>query len=162
MTNAAAFCCQRTRLCCSSHPRCSASCSPTADGRAEMMSTHSVGRHMQGTPLLRWRSDGPGLEQCIGSYTDGSRCRPSQHGDQATRPRRPETLVAGQFFRREVRVRASACLAGMLSSLERKTACSLAEHALGRRARRCKQVYLEHRGSSPLDERKQLYKVRDR
>ena len=31
------------------------------------MSTYSVGRHMQGTPLLRWRSDGPGLGQCIGS-----------------------------------------------------------------------------------------------
>ncbi len=56
------------------------------------MSTHSVGRHMQGTPLLRWRSDGPGLGQCIGSQPDGSQCRSSQHGDQATRPRRLETL----------------------------------------------------------------------
>jgi DDE superfamily endonuclease len=38
-------------------------------------------------------------------------------------------LVAGRFFRREVRVRARACLGGMLSGLERKTAWSLAEHA---------------------------------
>jgi SRSO17 transposase len=38
-------------------------------------------------------------------------------------------LVAGRFFRREVRVRARACLAGMLSGLERKTSWSLAEHA---------------------------------
>ena len=38
-------------------------------------------------------------------------------------------LVAGRFFRREVRVRARACLAGMLSGLERKTGWSLAEHA---------------------------------
>jgi hypothetical protein len=30
-------------------------------------------------------------------------------------------LVAGRFFRREVRVRARACLSGMLSGLERKT-----------------------------------------
>jgi hypothetical protein len=30
-------------------------------------------------------------------------------------------LVAGRFFRREVRVRARACVAGMLSGLERKT-----------------------------------------
>lgn len=38
-------------------------------------------------------------------------------------------LVAGRFFRREVRVHARACLAGMLSGLERKTSWSLAEHA---------------------------------
>jgi SRSO17 transposase len=38
-------------------------------------------------------------------------------------------LVAGRFFRREVRVRARACLAGMLSGLERRTGWSLAEHA---------------------------------
>jgi SRSO17 transposase len=38
-------------------------------------------------------------------------------------------LVAGRFFRREVRVRARACLAGMLAGLERKTGWSLAEHA---------------------------------
>ena len=38
-------------------------------------------------------------------------------------------LVAGRFFRREVRVRARACLAGMLSGLDRKTGWSLAEHA---------------------------------
>ncbi len=38
-------------------------------------------------------------------------------------------LVAGRFFRREVRIRARACLAGMLSGLERKTGWSLAEHA---------------------------------
>jgi hypothetical protein len=38
-------------------------------------------------------------------------------------------LVAGRFFRREVRVRARACLGGMLSGLERKTGWSLAEHA---------------------------------
>jgi SRSO17 transposase len=38
-------------------------------------------------------------------------------------------LVAGRFFRREVRARARACLAGMLSGLERKTSWSLAEHA---------------------------------
>jgi hypothetical protein len=38
-------------------------------------------------------------------------------------------LVAGRFFRREVRVRARACLAGMLSGLERKTGWSLAEYA---------------------------------
>lgn len=38
-------------------------------------------------------------------------------------------LVAGRFFRREVRLRARACLAGMLSGLERKTGWSLAEHA---------------------------------
>jgi SRSO17 transposase len=38
-------------------------------------------------------------------------------------------LVAGRFRRREVRVRARACLAGMLSGLERKTGWSLAEHA---------------------------------
>jgi SRSO17 transposase len=37
-------------------------------------------------------------------------------------------LVAGRFFRREVRARARACLAGMLSGLERKTGWSLAEH----------------------------------
>ncbi len=39
------------------------------------MSTHSVGRHMQGMPLLRWRSDGPGLGQCIGSQPDSRRLR---------------------------------------------------------------------------------------
>jgi hypothetical protein len=38
-------------------------------------------------------------------------------------------LVAGRFFRREVRVRARACLGGMLSGLERKTSWSLAGHA---------------------------------
>ena len=38
-------------------------------------------------------------------------------------------MVAGRFFRREVRVRARACLGGMLSGLERKTSWSLAEHA---------------------------------
>ncbi len=38
-------------------------------------------------------------------------------------------LVAGRFFRREVRARARACVAGMLSGLERKTGWSLAEHA---------------------------------
>jgi hypothetical protein len=38
-------------------------------------------------------------------------------------------LVAGRFFRREVRVRARACLAGMLSGQERKTGWSLAEYA---------------------------------
>jgi hypothetical protein len=38
-------------------------------------------------------------------------------------------LVASRFFRREVRVRAWACLGGMLSGLERKTSWSLAEHA---------------------------------
>jgi SRSO17 transposase len=38
-------------------------------------------------------------------------------------------LVAGRFFRREVRLRARACVAGMLSGLERKTSWSLAEHA---------------------------------
>src|SRR5580700_7327326 len=38
-------------------------------------------------------------------------------------------LVAGRFFRREVRVRARACLGGMLSGLGRKTSWSLAEHA---------------------------------
>ena len=38
-------------------------------------------------------------------------------------------LVAGRFFRREVRLRALVCVAGMLSGLERKTGWSLAEHA---------------------------------
>jgi len=38
-------------------------------------------------------------------------------------------LVAGRFFRHEVRVRARACVTGMLSGLERKTGWSLAEHA---------------------------------
>lgn len=38
-------------------------------------------------------------------------------------------LVAARFRRREVRVRARACLTGMLSGLERKTGWSLAEHA---------------------------------
>jgi hypothetical protein len=38
-------------------------------------------------------------------------------------------LVAGRFFRREVRLRARACVAGMLSGLERKTGWSLAELA---------------------------------
>lgn len=38
-------------------------------------------------------------------------------------------LVAGRFFRRKVRARARACLAGMFSGLERKTSWSLAEHA---------------------------------
>jgi hypothetical protein len=38
-------------------------------------------------------------------------------------------LVAGRFRRWEVRVRARACLAGMLPGLERKTGWSLAEHA---------------------------------
>jgi SRSO17 transposase len=38
-------------------------------------------------------------------------------------------LVAGRFFRRGVRFRARACLAGMLSGLERKTGWSLAGHA---------------------------------
>ena len=38
-------------------------------------------------------------------------------------------LVAGRSFRREVRARARACVAGMLSGLERKTGWSLAEHA---------------------------------
>jgi len=38
-------------------------------------------------------------------------------------------LVAGRFFRREVRLRARVCVAGMLSGLERKTGWSLAEHA---------------------------------
>jgi hypothetical protein len=38
-------------------------------------------------------------------------------------------LVAGRFFRREVRARARACVAGMLPGLERKTGWSLAEHA---------------------------------
>jgi SRSO17 transposase len=37
--------------------------------------------------------------------------------------------VAGRFRRREARVRARACIAGMLSGLERKTGWSLAEHA---------------------------------
>lgn len=37
--------------------------------------------------------------------------------------------VAGRFGRREVRVRARACVAGMLSGLDRKTGWSLAEHA---------------------------------
>jgi SRSO17 transposase len=37
-------------------------------------------------------------------------------------------LVAGWFFRREVRVRARAFVAGMLSRLERKTGWSLAEY----------------------------------
>jgi SRSO17 transposase len=36
-------------------------------------------------------------------------------------------LVAGRFFRREVRAR--SCLGGMLSGLERKASWSLAEHA---------------------------------
>ena len=38
-------------------------------------------------------------------------------------------LVAGRFFLREVRARPRACLAGMLSSLERTTGWSFAEHA---------------------------------
>jgi SRSO17 transposase len=38
-------------------------------------------------------------------------------------------LLAGRFFRREVRARARACLSGLLSGLERKTGWSLAEHA---------------------------------
>jgi len=38
-------------------------------------------------------------------------------------------LVAGPFFRQEVRARARACVAGMLSGLEGKTGWSLAEHA---------------------------------
>src|SRR5215472_3679340 len=38
-------------------------------------------------------------------------------------------LVAARFGRREVRIRARACVAGMLSGLERKTGWSLAEHA---------------------------------
>jgi hypothetical protein len=38
-------------------------------------------------------------------------------------------LVAGRFFRREVRARARACVAGMLSGLERTAGWSLAEHA---------------------------------
>jgi hypothetical protein len=41
-------------------------------------------------------------------------------------------LVAGQFFRREVRLRARACVAGMLSGLEHKTGWYLAEHAGGK------------------------------
>ncbi len=36
-------------------------------------------------------------------------------------------LVAGRFFRRQAQAR--ACVAGMLSGLERKTSWSLAEHA---------------------------------
>ena len=35
-------------------------------------------------------------------------------------------VVAGRFFRREVRVRTRACLSGMLSGRERKTSWSLA------------------------------------
>ena len=38
-------------------------------------------------------------------------------------------VIASRFFRREVRVRARACLGGMLSGLERKTSWSLAGHA---------------------------------
>jgi SRSO17 transposase len=38
-------------------------------------------------------------------------------------------LVAGRFFRREVRLQARACVAGMLSGLQRKTGWSLAERA---------------------------------
>jgi hypothetical protein len=38
------------------------------------------------------------------------------------------SLVAGRFFRREVRLRARACVAGMLSGLERRNGWSLAEH----------------------------------
>jgi SRSO17 transposase len=38
-------------------------------------------------------------------------------------------LVAGRFFRREVRARARACVAGLLSGLERKNGWSLAEYA---------------------------------
>jgi SRSO17 transposase len=38
-------------------------------------------------------------------------------------------LVAGRFFRREVRLRARAALAGMLSGMDRKTGWALAEHA---------------------------------
>ena len=38
-------------------------------------------------------------------------------------------LVTGRLFRWEVRVRARACLGGMLSALERKTGWPLAEHA---------------------------------
>jgi SRSO17 transposase len=38
-------------------------------------------------------------------------------------------LVAGRFFRREVRARARGCLTGMLSGLERKTGWALAGHA---------------------------------
>jgi hypothetical protein len=38
-------------------------------------------------------------------------------------------LVADRFFRREVRARARACVAGMLPGLERKTGWSLAATA---------------------------------
>jgi hypothetical protein len=38
-------------------------------------------------------------------------------------------VAAGRFFRREVRVLARACVAGLLPGLERKTGWSLAEHA---------------------------------
>ncbi|GAA4561376.1 hypothetical protein GCM10023193_24290 [Planotetraspora kaengkrachanensis] len=38
-------------------------------------------------------------------------------------------LVAGRFRRREVRLRARACIEGLLSGLERKNGWSLAEYA---------------------------------
>src|ERR1700733_4706930 len=55
-------------------------------------------------------------------------------------------LVAGRFFRREVRVRARACLAGMLSGLERKTSWSLAEHAGEARPDGMQRLFTPRRG----------------
>jgi len=61
------------------------------------MSTHSLACYdMQGMPLPRWRSDVPGLGQCIGSWPDGSsRGRHSRRDDRETPtapPRRPPPL----------------------------------------------------------------------
>jgi hypothetical protein len=59
-------------------------------------------------------------------------------------------LVAGRFFRREVRARARACVAGMLSGLARKTGWPLAEHAGEDCPDGMPPIAVAYRGSSPL------------
>lgn len=68
MTNAAGFCRWWNRPHCSGRLRyCSAACNPTVRSWAGAVSTQSVGCGMQGTQLLRWRSDGPGPEPYMNS-----------------------------------------------------------------------------------------------
>jgi SRSO17 transposase len=59
-------------------------------------------------------------------------------------------LVAGRFFRREVRLRARACVAGMLSGLERKTGWSLAEHAGEKSPARMQRLFTTARWDEDL------------
>jgi hypothetical protein len=86
-TNAAAFCRQWTRPHCSRrHRSCSAACNPAAGRRAGAVSTHSVGCGTQGTPRLRWRSDGPGPGPYINSQPHG-RSSPNPNPDYSPSPR---------------------------------------------------------------------------